>query len=390
MQASGAEGAPGDPVASGDDVPGGCDGGCQPVIELQVDVVADLNWVVACCACVGLAGSARACLASGVAVGAQQVGQRGAHAEHQDWEAGHGGGDRPRCPVSVGLGQEVVADLTGHAQRQRSDGGPAGEAAGPRRYRGPGVQPCAQREGGVCLDSDGQRDGRVEVQRVPDAGQRPDLAEAGEPADSDPPGPDRDGGGQGQQEQWPGRDDPAGSGGPGGGQVRTGGDPGASASPIRCGWPCERWRRYELGGFAWLASAWVLWPGCLLVLSWLPSSSDYRLPHGGGRCRVVSGRQVWSGRAGSPSTGVALVTRACCSRRRADSGAGRKACADCAAGLAGRAPHGSEIPGSIGVGAGLAEAAREKSQLQFQLQFTWVRQGPGEYVPAAQDAPERW
>lgn len=94
------------------------------------------------------------------------------------------------------------------------------------------------------------------------------------------------------------------------------GDPSCLAAPS----PPDTWVR--LGGreaaaraeCSRMASAPARWPGRRrLVLSWLPLSSACRLPRGRGRCRAL-GRQVWREKAGSPSVGVELVTRACHAR----------------------------------------------------------------------------
>ena len=52
---------------------------------------------------------------------AQHVGQGGPHAQDQDREAGHEGGDAPRCPGDVVLVHQVKRDLPGHAERERAD-----------------------------------------------------------------------------------------------------------------------------------------------------------------------------------------------------------------------------------------------------------------------------
>ena len=71
--------------------------------------------------------------------------------------------------------------------------------AGRRR----GGEPSTQGVGGVGLDADREGDGGVEVERCPEPGQGVDLPEAGHLADAHPPGPHR-GGGEGQEQQWPG------------------------------------------------------------------------------------------------------------------------------------------------------------------------------------------
>jgi len=139
-------------------------------------------------------------LAGVAGVGVLEMGEGGAHAQDQDGQAGHGRGDGPRGVRHPGLGQEVVGGLPGHAQEQGRGRGPAGEPPGPVRYRGAGGEPGAQRVGGVGLDADRQGDGGVQVQGVPDPGQRVDLPEPGQLPDADPPGPDRDGGGQGEEQ----------------------------------------------------------------------------------------------------------------------------------------------------------------------------------------------
>jgi len=83
------------------------------------------------------------------------------------------------------------------------DGGPAGEPPCPVADGRVAGEPGAQRERGVGLDADRQRDGRVDVQGVPDAGQRPDLTEPGHLPDAHPAGPHRHSGGRGQDQQWP-------------------------------------------------------------------------------------------------------------------------------------------------------------------------------------------
>jgi hypothetical protein len=52
---------------------------------------------------------------------AQHVGQDGPHAQDQDREAGHEGGDAPRRPGDMVLVHQVKRDLPGHAERERAD-----------------------------------------------------------------------------------------------------------------------------------------------------------------------------------------------------------------------------------------------------------------------------
>ena len=80
------------------------------------------------------------CVRCGAGIGAQHVGQRGPHGQDQDRQAGHDRGDGPRRTRRPGLGQQVVGDLPGHAEREGADRGPLGEPAGPaadRRARRP-------------------------------------------------------------------------------------------------------------------------------------------------------------------------------------------------------------------------------------------------------------
>lgn len=57
-------------------------------------------------------------LAGSVGIGVEEVGEGGAHAQHEDGKAGGGGGDGPGGVGRVGLGQQVVGDLPCHSQRQ--------------------------------------------------------------------------------------------------------------------------------------------------------------------------------------------------------------------------------------------------------------------------------
>ena len=59
-------------------------------------------------------------IGSFMSVGAEHVGERGAHAQDQDRQAGHVGGDRPRRAGHPGLGEQVVGDLPGHAEQRAS------------------------------------------------------------------------------------------------------------------------------------------------------------------------------------------------------------------------------------------------------------------------------
>jgi hypothetical protein len=52
---------------------------------------------------------------------AQHVGQDGPHAQDQDRQAGHEGGDAPGRPGDVVLVHQVERDLPGHAERERED-----------------------------------------------------------------------------------------------------------------------------------------------------------------------------------------------------------------------------------------------------------------------------
>ena len=90
----------------------------------------------------------------GASVGAQHVGQGGPHGQDQDRQAGHDRGDGPRRPRRPGLGEQVVGDLSGHAEREGADRGPLGEPAGPVADRVLVGQPGAQRVRGVRLDAD--------------------------------------------------------------------------------------------------------------------------------------------------------------------------------------------------------------------------------------------
>ena len=166
----------------------------------------------------------------GVSVGAQHVGQRGPHAQDQDRQAGHDGGDGPRCPCRPGLGQQVVGHLPGHAEREGADRRPLREPAGPGADPVLAGQPGAQRVHGVGLDADRQGDRHVDVQRGPDSRQRRDQAEPGPRRDPDPAGPDLSGrrGSQDKQRPGPDRGPRTSSGGP----VRT---RQADRSPVRRG-----------------------------------------------------------------------------------------------------------------------------------------------------------
>ena len=146
---------------------------------------------------------------AGLGVGAQHVGQRGPHGQDQDRQAGHDGGDRPRRPCHPGLGQQVVGDLPGHAEREGADRRPLGEPAGPGADRVLAGQPGAQRVRRVGLDADRQGDGGVQVQRGPDARQRGDQPEPGLLRDADPAGPHLGRGRGGQDQQRPGPHGPA-------------------------------------------------------------------------------------------------------------------------------------------------------------------------------------
>jgi hypothetical protein len=63
---------------------------------------------------------------------AQHVGQGGPHAQDQDREAGHESGDAPGRPGDVVLVHQVKRDLPGHAERERADRGPPGDAGSGR------------------------------------------------------------------------------------------------------------------------------------------------------------------------------------------------------------------------------------------------------------------
>ena len=95
------------------------------------------------------AGHVVRCVRCGAGIGAEHVGQRGPHGQDQDRQAGHDHRDRPRRPRRPGLGQQVVGDLSGHAEREGADRGPLGEPAGPAADRVPVGQPGAQRVRGV-------------------------------------------------------------------------------------------------------------------------------------------------------------------------------------------------------------------------------------------------
>src|ERR1017187_9724239 len=82
-------------------------------------------------------------------------------------------------------------------------------------------QPGAQRVRRVRLHADGQGDGRVQVQRRPDARQRGDQPEPGLLRDAGPAGPHLGRGRGGQDQQRPGPDGP-GAGGDRGGPVPSG------------------------------------------------------------------------------------------------------------------------------------------------------------------------
>ena len=112
-------------------------------------------------------------------VRADHVGESGAHAEDQDWEAGDRRGDAPRRVPGMSLGQQVVGDLPGHAEDQGADCGPAGEAACPGGDRGAGGEPCTQRVSGISLDTHGQGNRGVQAQGIPNARERADLPETG-------------------------------------------------------------------------------------------------------------------------------------------------------------------------------------------------------------------
>ena len=92
----------------------------------------------------------------------------------------------------MGLREEMVGDLAGHAQQERSDCGPPGESAGPNGKGAASGQPGPQSVGGICLDADRQRDCGFEVEGIPYPGQRVDLPEPRHLADSDPSVPDCD------------------------------------------------------------------------------------------------------------------------------------------------------------------------------------------------------
>ena len=102
--------------------------------------------------------------AHGLGVGAQHVGQCGPHAQDQDRQTGHDGGDRPRRPVHPGLGQQVVGHLPGHAEREGADRRPSGEPAGPGADYLVAGQPGARRVRRVGLNADRQGDGGVQVE----------------------------------------------------------------------------------------------------------------------------------------------------------------------------------------------------------------------------------
>jgi hypothetical protein len=142
-------------------------------------------------------------------VGAQHVRQCGPHAQDQDREAGHDGGDRPRRPCHPALGQQVIGDLPGHPEREGEDRRPLGEPAGPGAHRMLAGQPRAQGVRGVGLDADREGDGGVQVQGGPDARQRGDQPEPGLLRDSDLAGPHLGRGRRGQDQQRPGRHGPA-------------------------------------------------------------------------------------------------------------------------------------------------------------------------------------
>ena len=144
--------------------------------------------------------------------------------QDQDRQAGHDRGDGPRRPRHPGLGQQVVGDLPGHAEREGADRGPPGEPAGPvaDRRRSAG-EPGAQRVRRVRLDADRQGDGRVQVQRGPDARQRGDQPEPGLLRDADPAGPHLGRGRGGQDQQRPG-------------PARSWCRSETAAGPVRAGW----------------------------------------------------------------------------------------------------------------------------------------------------------
>jgi len=170
-------------------------------------------------------------------VGAQHVGQRGPHGQDQDRQAGHDHGDGPWCPCRSGLGQQVVGDLPGHAERERADRGPLGKPPGPVADPGLAGQPGAQGVGGVGLDADREGDGGVQVEGGPDARQRRNQPEPRLLRDADPAGPDLGRGRGGQDQQRPGSQGPAWPGG-GRGPVRGGSSGGPRrdrTTPVRAG-----------------------------------------------------------------------------------------------------------------------------------------------------------
>ena len=104
--------------------------------------------------------------AGGRRVAADQVSERGPHAQDQDRKAGHQRRDLPGHPCHVRLGEQVIGHLPGHAQQQRADRGPAGEPPRPVGDDRAAGQPGAQREGRVRLHADWQSDGSIDVQGV--------------------------------------------------------------------------------------------------------------------------------------------------------------------------------------------------------------------------------
>jgi hypothetical protein len=84
---------------------------------------------------------------------AEHVGEGGPHAQDQDREAGHEGGDGLGRRGDAVLVHEVERDLTGHAEREGEDRRSPREPPGPFADRAVVGEPGAQRVGRVALDS---------------------------------------------------------------------------------------------------------------------------------------------------------------------------------------------------------------------------------------------